>query len=89
MTFAPPNSQPHRKIVLLIGDDGIHFFPYGVLGTEAFYDTGMTSVNIPANVNSIGDLAFGGCVNLTAITVTSGNTNAVTIMIRERSAAFR
>ena len=42
---------------------------------EAFASSGLTSLNIPAAVNDIGDNAFIGTIALTAFTVTSGNTS--------------
>ncbi len=45
------------------------------IGTLAFSFTGLTSVNIPASVEAIGDNPFVFCENLNAITVNSESTN--------------
>lgn len=45
------------------------------IGTLAFSFTGLTSVNIPASVETIGDNPFMFCENLNAITVNSESTN--------------
>lgn len=39
------------------------------------YCSGLTSVNIPNSVTSIGDYAFVGCSNLTSVIISSGVTN--------------
>ena len=43
------------------------------IGYNAFSNSGLTSVYIPAGVNSIGDGVFDGCGNLEAIAVADGN----------------
>lgn len=51
--------------------------PDGVVSIEsgAFYKSGITSLNIPASVNQIGDTNIvAGCDNLASITVDSANT---------------
>ncbi len=44
------------------------------IGGWSFWFTGLTSINIPASVTYIGTNPFGGCAELTEITVESGNT---------------
>ena len=44
------------------------------IGKEAFYSCGFTSVDIPANVTSIGDLAFGNNKSCKSFNVSSSNT---------------
>ena len=44
------------------------------IGGWSFWFTGLTSINIPASVAYIGTNPFGGCAELTEITVESGNT---------------
>lgn len=39
------------------------------IGERAFRSSGLTSVNIPANVTSVGDGAFGQCMQLNAATI--------------------
>lgn len=43
------------------------------IGGWSFWFTGLTSINIPSSVTSIGENPFGGCAELTEITVESGN----------------
>ena len=43
------------------------------IGFRAFYGTGITSINIPKSVESIGSHSLGKCVNLQSITVEDGN----------------
>lgn len=43
------------------------------IGYEAFAYSGLTSINIPANVNYIGTSAFSGCYSLTGINVDEQN----------------
>ena len=43
------------------------------LGAAAFFHSGLTAVTIPQNVTNIGIGAFADCLNLTNITVASGN----------------
>jgi len=43
------------------------------IGGWSFWFTGLTSINIPASVTYIGTNPFGGCAELTEITVESGN----------------
>ena len=43
------------------------------IGGWAFWFTGLTSIHIPSTVISIGTNPFGGCADLTSITVESGN----------------
>lgn len=46
------------------------------IGPQAFYNcTGVTVVQIPATVSTVGHLAFGGCTSLVYITVSSQNTS--------------
>ena len=49
--------------------------PKGVtsIGSEAFYDSGLTTVSIPSTVSYIDDDAFGECKNLTYIDVAMEN----------------
>ena len=51
--------------------------PQGVtyLGSEAFYDTGLTSVTLPASVNSIGIYCFNTCEQIVSFTVDPANTS--------------
>ena len=44
------------------------------IGTLAFANTGLTSIEIPASVTSIGNNAFISCSNLASMTVADGNT---------------
>ena len=44
------------------------------IGEDAFSDTGLTSITIPASVTSIGEDVFLNCDNLASITVEDGNT---------------
>ena len=44
------------------------------IGTSAFKNTGLTSIEIPASVTSIGYNAFISCSNLASMTVADGNT---------------
>ena len=44
------------------------------IGTSAFKNTGLTSIEIPASVTSIGNNAFISCSNLASMTVADGNT---------------
>ena len=44
------------------------------IGGWSFWFTGLPSINIPASVTYIGTNPFGGCAELTEITVESGNT---------------
>lgn len=43
------------------------------IGGWAFWFTGLTSIHIPSTVISIGTNPFGGCADLTSITVENGN----------------
>ncbi|MDE7165344.1 MAG: leucine-rich repeat domain-containing protein [Clostridiales bacterium] len=45
------------------------------IGNGAFYGVGLLSVNIPKSVTEIGIMVFGGCNNLTEITVDKDNPN--------------
>ncbi len=46
------------------------------IGAQAFYNcTTVSVIQIPATVNSIGHLAFGGCTGLVYITVSAQNTS--------------
>jgi len=45
------------------------------IGEYAFSSTGLTNIFIPSSVTSIDVDAFGGCYDLTNITVEAGNTN--------------
>ena len=49
--------------------------PAGVMaiGKQAFYESGLTSINIPASVTTIGEDAFAGCPSLTSIGVDASN----------------
>ena len=48
----------------------------GILNSASFKDlTGMTSINIPSNVTSLGDSCFYGCTNLTNITIPNSVTS--------------
>lgn len=40
----------------------------------AFYGTGITSINVPAKVTTIGKAAFNACPNLNSLTIDSANT---------------
>lgn len=44
------------------------------IGDEAFYASGITSINIPSSVSSIGKDAFGWCFSLESISVNASNT---------------
>lgn len=48
-----------------------------VIGPQAFFDSGLTSLEIPAGVSGISvyDSPFGNCASLATITVASGNTH--------------
>jgi hypothetical protein len=43
------------------------------LEAEAFRESGLTSIHLPASVTVIGDICFGGCSSLTSITFESGS----------------
>ena len=43
------------------------------IGVSAFQDSGLVSIAVPRNVSSIGDDAFKGCTDLTAIDVNANN----------------
>lgn len=45
------------------------------IGDEAFYASGIESINIPASVSSIGKDAFGWCFSLEAVFVDGDNSN--------------
>lgn len=45
------------------------------VGDYCFYNSGITSITIPASMTSIGTAAFSGCRNLASITVSSNNTS--------------
>ena len=49
--------------------------PVTEIGEEAFFETGITSITIPASVTTIGDAAVEDCTNLTSITVDDANQN--------------
>jgi uncharacterized repeat protein (TIGR02543 family) len=56
---------------LVVGHSGDVVVPSGVtsIGVGAFYSGGLTSVEIPASVESIGSNAFKECFSLTTITI--------------------
>lgn len=45
------------------------------IGTNAFYNTNLTTVYIPGNVETVGDAAFSHCVNLRTINIGNGTVN--------------
>lgn len=50
-------------------------YPVTAIGDEAFYDcTGLTGIVIPKGVRTIGELAFGFCLNLATVKFSSGLT---------------
>ena len=55
---------------------GWYTIPTGVnsIGSEAFANSGLTSLTIPNSITSIGDWAFQDCQNLSAITIPSSVT---------------
>ena len=56
------------KIETIVIEDGVTS-----IGMRAFYATGLTSIEIPASVTSIGEYAFNGCSGLETISVAAGN----------------
>ncbi len=63
------------------GDAGEVVIPEGVtkIGTEAFWDRGVTAITIPKSVTEIDYRAFAGCEKLERITVAAGNPKYVAV----------
>lgn len=45
------------------------------IGTNAFYNTNLTTVNIPGNVETVGEAAFSHCLNLRIVNIGNGTVN--------------
>ena len=61
--------------VVFIGTKPVKI-PVTMIGEQAFIDCEkITQVNIPSTIESIGNLAFNGCISLTSFNVNSKNAN--------------
>jgi hypothetical protein len=79
LTYSTANNQV--TITDYTGTGGLVIIPASIggapvtaIGENAFLDSGLTSVTIPASVTSIGDSAFQDCSGLTSVTIGSGVT---------------
>jgi len=52
---------------------------FAIVGGGPFYSSALTSIDVPSNITLIGDHAFYGLFNLTAINVNPGNPNYASI----------
>ena len=50
------------------------------IGNSAFYDTGLTSLVIPGNVEVIGDSAFSRCEDLKSVTFNDASKNSIGLL---------